>query len=200
MLVREVGEGRRRELQAVETMLVEAVARRLDREMRHALARQRREIGMELHRIGRGEAGFAREARRDDAQRADARGLQAERRPDLAHEMDGRGLAVGAGDGGDGRGLQAGEGRRHQRDAPARIGVAHHDDARVERRQGGIGRGEDRRRRRASRASATKLAPSALRAGEGGEEKAGLDLAGVERQAGDDRIARQADRRSASGP
>ncbi len=54
MLVREVGEGRRRELQAVETMLVEAVARRLDGEMRHALARQHREVGMELHRIGRG--------------------------------------------------------------------------------------------------------------------------------------------------
>ena len=62
-------------------MLIETVARRLDREMRHALARQRREIGMELHRIGRGEAGVAREARRDDAERADARGLEAERLP-----------------------------------------------------------------------------------------------------------------------
>ena len=162
MLVREIGEGRRRELQAVETMLVEAVARRLDGEMRHALARQRREIGMELHRIGRGEAGVAREARRDDAQRADAGGLEPERRPDMAHEMHGRGLAVGAGDRGDGRGLQPGEGRRHQRDAPARIGVAHHDDAGIERRQGRVGRGEDGRPRRASAASATKLAPSAF--------------------------------------
>ena len=71
--------------------------------------------------------------------------FEPERRPDVAHEMDGRALAVGAGDGGDGRGLQAGERRRHQRDAAARIGVAHDDDAVIERRQDRIGRGEDGR-------------------------------------------------------
>ena len=164
-------------------MLVEAVARGLDREMRHALARERREIGVELHRVGRGQAGLAAEAGRDDAERADARGLQAERRPDLAHEMDGRALAVGAGDGGDGRGLQAGESRRHQRDAPARIVVAQHDDALVERRQDGVGRGEDRRGA-ALHGVADEARAVGLGAGEGGEQETGLDLAGVERQAG----------------
>ena len=67
MLVRQVGEGRRRELEAIEPMLVEAMARRLDGKMGNALACQGREIGMELHRIGRGEARLTREARRDDA-------------------------------------------------------------------------------------------------------------------------------------
>ena len=81
MLVRQVGEAGGGELQAVEAMLVETVARRLDRKMRDALARQGREILVELHRIGRGEAGVARQPRRDDAERADARGLEAKRLP-----------------------------------------------------------------------------------------------------------------------
>src|SRR5688572_2462128 len=105
MLVRQVGEGGRTEPQAVQTMLVEAVARCLDGEMRHALARKRREVGVELDRIGRGQAGLSGETGRDDAERTDARRAQAERRPYLAHEVDGRGLAVGAGDRSDGLGL-----------------------------------------------------------------------------------------------
>ncbi len=146
MLVREVGEGSRRQAQAVKAMLVEAVARGFDGEMRHALVCQRGEVGVELHRIRRGEAGLARKARRDDAERAYTGGAQPKRRPDVAHEMHSRGFAVGARDGGDGGGLEARECRRHQGDAAARIGVAHHGDTGIERRQWRIRRGEDRHR------------------------------------------------------
>ena len=190
MLVREVGEGRRRQLEPIEPVLVEAVARRLDREMRHALAGQRGDILVELHRIGRREAALAHQAGRHDAERADARRLEAQGRPDVAHEVHGRGLAVGAGDGGDGRRLQASEGRRHQRHAPPRIAVAQHDDRRIERRQRRVGRSED----------GDGAAPHGVgdeggavlaRAGQGGEEIARLDLARVEGQAGKEGIARK---------
>ena len=60
--------------------------------------------------------------------------------------MNSRGLAVGAGDRGDGRGLQTGERRRHQGHATAWVGIAHDDDAGIECRQRSAGSGEDRHR------------------------------------------------------
>ena len=144
-----------------------------------ALARQGREILVKLHRIGRGEAGVAQEARRDDAERAHARGLEAERLPDVAHEMHGRGLAVGAGDGGDGGGLQAGEGSGHQRHAAARIGGAHDDDGGVERRQFRVEGGEDRHRAAPDRVGDERARRPGAEPGKGREQEAGLDLARV---------------------
>ncbi len=134
------------------------------------------EILVELHRIGRRQAAVAHQARRDDAERADARRLEAQRRPDVAHEMDGRGLAVGAGDGRDGGGLQAGEGRRHQRHAPPRIGIAQNDDAGIERRQGRVGRRQDGDGAALHRVGDEGRAVL-LGAGKGREEIAGPDLA-----------------------
>ena len=143
MLVRQIGEAGGRQTQAVQAMLIQPMARCFDGGMRHALPRQGGEVLMQLHRIGRGEAGVALKPGRDDAERAHARRLEAERRPDVAQEVHGRGLAVGAGDGGNGGGLQAGEGRRHQGHTTAGIGVAQHGDGGVERRQGRVGRGQD---------------------------------------------------------
>jgi hypothetical protein len=60
--------------------------RGFDRQMRHALARKLIERAMQRDRIGRGERAVAFARRRDHADGADARGLMAERRPDLARE------------------------------------------------------------------------------------------------------------------
>jgi len=151
MLVRQVGEGCRRQFQAVETMLVETMAGGLDRQMRDATVRQRRQICVQPHRVGRGEARPAIERRRDDAERAHAGGPLAKLRPDLAEEMHGRGLAVGAGDGGDRARLGVGEGRGHQREAPPRIGVAHDRYGRIQRGQLRLGRRQDGKWRPAPR-------------------------------------------------
>ena len=90
VLVREVGEGRRRKPHAVQPVLVETVARRLDREMLDALAGERGEVLVKLDRIGGREAGLASQSRREDAERADARRFETERRPEMTHKVDGR--------------------------------------------------------------------------------------------------------------
>ena len=196
MVVRQVGEGGGREAHAVEPVLVEAVARRLDRQMVDALARQRRQSGVELHRIGRGEAGLAREARRDDARAC--RGSPPSG-PSAAQiwrdEVDGRGLAVGAGDGGDGRGCRPAKAaaisasggadwRRARRRCRGRAAAGPRRSAGEDRRGAALdGVGDEGR-------------AVGLGAGEGGEQEAGLDLARVERQAG--QRSRGSRRRSAS--
>ena len=97
-------------------------------------------------------------------------------------------LAVGAGHGRDRRRLRAGEGGRHQRHAAARIGVADDDDRGIEWRQVGVGRGQDRDRAALHRLGNEGRAVLPV-AGEGGEKKAGPDLARVESQAGKDGVA-----------
>ncbi len=96
----DVGEGSRRDLDAVQTILIEAMARRLERQMLDAVTFHLREQTMKLDRI-RGrvlERKFAR--RRDDANGADACRALTQRCPNLAQENRDRGLALGAGDGG----------------------------------------------------------------------------------------------------
>ena len=75
--------------QPVEAELGEAVARRLERDMVDRRARaSSRKVAVQRHRVGRGQrAGLALEAGRDDAERAEARGVVAEAPPDLAGEM-----------------------------------------------------------------------------------------------------------------
>ena len=90
MVLGQVGEAGRGESHAVEPALVEAVARGLHRQMVDALARQGRQILVKRHRVGRGQAGVARQARRDDAERAEAGGLAARASPDLAQKCDAR--------------------------------------------------------------------------------------------------------------
>ena len=99
-------------------ILVEAVRRGFDREMRDAFAGERVERTVQRHRIRRGQRAVSLAARRNDADRADARGALAERAPDLPRESGDRGLAAGAGDGGDD--AAAGADRFSRRSTPAR--------------------------------------------------------------------------------
>ena len=125
MVARDVGEGRRRDAQAVETILIEPVRGRLDREMRDTLAGQRVERSMQRDRIRRGQRSVGLAARRDDADGADARGAMAECRPDLPRERGDGGLAARAGDGGDGLRLARKKSGRHQRQRAPGIADAH---------------------------------------------------------------------------
>ena len=190
VFVREVGEGRRREPNAIEAMLVETVARCFDREMADALARKRGQILVELDGIGGREAGFARQSRRDDAKRAHTCRLETERRPKLAYEMNGRGLAIGAGDRPNGLGLQTGERRRHQRHATARVGVAQHGNTGIERRQRSVGCGENRHGAATHRIGDERRTIVA-RSRQCREQVAGPDLARIEGQASENRIAQR---------
>jgi len=80
-------------------------------------------------------AQFHLAVRRHHADGAHAGRALAQRRPDLTQENRDRGLAVGAGDGGDGLGLGGEELRGDTRQRPARILVG--DEAYAERRRAG---------------------------------------------------------------
>src|SRR5262249_36778260 len=93
MVARDIGEAGDGDAQAVETALVEAVGRGFDSKMSNAVAREPIERAVQLNRIGRSERAVVLAARRYDADGADARGLAAERGPDLAREHGDRRLA-----------------------------------------------------------------------------------------------------------
>ena len=164
-------------------MLVEPVRRRLHREMRDALARQFVERAVQRHRIGRRQRAIDLALRRHHADGADARGLVAERIPDLPGERRDRSLAAGAGDRGDHLRLARIEPRRGQRQRAARVLDLH------ERRACG------QRCRLASRpitaaapaatAWPTNAQPVGLAAGHRDEQIAGLHRAAVRRDAAD---------------
>ncbi len=73
MVARQVGEGRRREREPVEAVLVEAVARRLERDVIDAGPRKLLQGAVERHRIGGGQAAGPGEIGADDAERAETR-------------------------------------------------------------------------------------------------------------------------------
>jgi hypothetical protein len=79
-------------------MLVEAVRRRLDGEMGDPFPRQFIQRAMQADRIGRGQRTIDFAPGRHHADGADACGLMAERRPNLAGKGHDRSLAAGAGD------------------------------------------------------------------------------------------------------
>ena len=182
MVAREVGEGAGGDAHAVEPVLVEAVRGRFERQMRDALARQRIERAVQLDRIGRGQRAVFFPSWRDHADGADAGGWQAERGPDLPREGGDRGLAAGAGDGGDCCGLAREKARRGQCERAARIGDLHEGDI--------VGQpvrallGGDRRRARRDRLLGEMRAVG-LGPGDGDEQKAGFDLAAVGGNAGE---------------
>src|SRR5271167_797160 len=124
MVARDIGETTRRDAQSVEPMLVEAVRRRFDRQMRDAVAGERVERAMQRDGIRRGERAVSFAARRSDADGADARGAVAECAPDLPGEGGDRSLTAGTGDGGDRARLAWKEFRRDQRQRTARIADA----------------------------------------------------------------------------
>ena len=115
----EIGEGGGNEAHAVEPVLVEAVARCLQRGMGDALrARGASSIWCNCDRIGRGQAAIIGAGRRDDADRADRGGGESRRcLEDLADEGGDGGLAARAGDGDELIGLQRIEASGHARES-----------------------------------------------------------------------------------
>jgi hypothetical protein len=93
-------------------LVIQAVARRLDGEVVHALLLQPRQQFVDLHRIGRGVGKREFAFRPYYAHRSQTCRRFSQRRPDLAQESDNGGLALGAGDSGDDLGLSGEEGGR----------------------------------------------------------------------------------------
>ena len=131
MVAGDVGESDRRDVDAVETILIETVARRLQRQMVDAVFRHLRQKTMRFDGVRRRVRERMHAVLRHHADRAHAGGLEARRIPDLAQEHgDGR-LAVGAGDGRDRPGLRAEKLRRHARQP--RAGICVGDEAHAKR-------------------------------------------------------------------
>ncbi len=154
MIAGQIGKGRGGDRQAVEPELGEPMARRLDRDMLDALA------GRERPDRGGAPPGRASSAHpaagRDAVTNPSVPRLAASVagcRPDLAGEMGDRGLAVGAGDGGDRARLPAIKSRRQQRQPAPRVGVGDDRDARA------CFRREDRARPRRRSGSPPRRAP-----------------------------------------
>src|SRR5215472_12930413 len=117
MVACQVGIRRRGDGQTVEPKLVESVARSLDSHMLDPLSCKLGQIAVQGYRVGRSQGSGAMRGGGNQTERAEACCRMAERRPDFACEVDDRGLAVGAGDGGDYPGLSAAESCRQQRQA-----------------------------------------------------------------------------------
>ena len=183
----EVGEGGGGDTHAVEAVLVEAVARRLHRQMVDADGGQVAERPVQGHRVGRGQAAGPLDPRAEDPERAHRSGGMALGCPDLAQEPDDGGLAVGAGDGGDGLRLLRIEARRQQGEAAARVVVVDqgqgHRDTRL-RRQHGAGRRQHRHGAAPHRIG-DEVAAVGAGAGKGGKQEAGLHLPRVGGEPGD---------------
>ncbi len=193
MVARQIGEGRRAELEAVEAELVEAVARRLERDMVDAAPREHLQLAVQRDRVGRGERARMLEIGADDADGTEAHGASAETLPDLAREDRDRGLAVGAGDGDQHLRLRRVEARCHARETASRVGIE--DDAHWRRalRQRGDARGVvgehgdgAARHRVVDEAAAVDAA-----AGQRREQEAGPNVARIGGQAADVGIARR---------
>jgi hypothetical protein len=137
--------------------------------------------------VGRGERAVAVEPPGRHAESPERGRLMAEHVPDLAGELDGRGLAVGAGHRRDDGGLASEEGRGQQRQAPAGVRVGD------QRGLGSLGQGRPRRRQDGRGARRERLgneAPSVgLRSWKRREERSRAHGPGVDRKARDLGIA-----------
>src|SRR6185437_658201 len=102
-------------------ILIEPMRRRLERQMADAVARDFIELAMQRYRIRRRQRSVDGAPWRHQADGADAGRGMTEPLPDLPGEGRDRGLAAGAGDGGDGFGLPRIESRRGKRQRAARI-------------------------------------------------------------------------------
>ncbi len=187
----EIGEAGGADADAVQAVLVEAVARCFQRRVGDPLPGQPVELGVEGHRIGRGQAAVFGALAADHADGAEARRLLAGGGEDLADEDRDRGLAAGAGDGDEMLRLARVEARRHQGERPARLGSA---EERNLRRQveDGIVRGQHGNRPAADRL-AGKAGAIGGRARQRREQVARHNLAAVGRKVAD------LDRPNASG-
>jgi hypothetical protein len=152
---------------------------------------------VQRHGVGRGQGRAWGKTLRHQPERAERGGAGAAGDPDLAQEVGGAGLAVGAGDGDDAARLRAMKGGRHQRQRPARIGRGDQWAHRHAGRPFGAFRGEHGRGAAFDRVR-DESAAIGMRARQGGEHHAGADRAAVGRQAGDrDVLGRSGEARSA---
>src|SRR6185312_3177514 len=175
----EIGEAAGLNAHAIEAILIEPVRGRLERKMRDALARDLVELAMQRDRIGRRQRAVDGVLRGDQPDGADAGRGMAQPLPDLAGESGNRGLAAGAGDGGDRCRLPRKKFRRRQRQRTARIWGQdkRHRDARWRMIAGDRDRARSDRRLDEARAIG-------LAAGQRKEEIAPLHRAAVDRKPG----------------
>jgi len=134
MIAADIGEGAGRDMHAVEPALIEPVRGGLERQMGHTLARERIELAVQRHWIGRGQRAVHLAPRRDQPDGADARSRVPEPRPDLACEGGDRRLAARAGDRGDDLRLGGKELGGGAREAGPRVLNLHEGDAGRKRR------------------------------------------------------------------
>src|SRR6185437_14350573 len=121
MVAREIGETARRHAHAVEAILVEPMRRSFESKMADAFTGDLVKLAMQRDRIWRGERAVDSALRRNQPDRSDARRGMAEPLPDLPCKRRDRGLAAGAGDGGDCGRLAGKDLRRGKRQRVARI-------------------------------------------------------------------------------
>jgi hypothetical protein len=181
MVARQVGECGGGDAHAVEAKLIEAVARGFHRQALDAVLGQRRQAGVQLDRVRRGQRGGRCLVVRDQPECAQAGGLEAGVPPNLAGEIGHRCLAVGAGHGGDQLGLGVVEARGQDRQATARIVVFHQGDRVAVGLEGGPFGGEDHDGA-LGYGLVDEFAAVALGAGQSRKEIAGADLTAVRRE------------------
>ena len=182
----EIGVAHRREIDAVEAALLDPVRGGLHGEIGDAVVGEPRQGRVQGDRIGGRQRAVGGAPVRDDAHRAEARGVRAETRQDLAHEIRDRTLAAGARDGDHLRGLAAGESPRRQGEASADIRDPEIGHGRIEigrtRTFGDHGHGTGRRRL-GGELAAVRDGPRNR-----DEHDAGAGLSRIRRQAGDGQI------------
>ncbi|KFL48788.1 hypothetical protein IL54_4410 [Sphingobium sp. ba1] len=129
MVARQIGEGARDDRQSFSPILVQPMARRLERGMADALSAQTRHVGEESDDVRRGKARGNLVDRRRHAQRADGGGMMPHHPPQLPRQFHSGCLAVGAGH----RNGHIGERRKitrgQLREQATRIGVRNMDRA-----------------------------------------------------------------------
>ncbi len=194
MVLGQVGETGRRQADAVETALVDTVARRFHAQMGDAAFGEPRQILRQVAGVGRGQAGAADSRfaavrhRGDDAQRAHAGGVMAQLGENLAAEGGDRGLAIGTGDRNADLGLGAIERLGGQGIGAADVGDL--DQQAVDAAQvfTQIIVGRQHRRRALGQGLGDVVAAVIARPGQSTEQRALADLAAVGRDAGDHRV------------
>ncbi len=126
MIPRDVGEGARGKLDAVDAALLQPMARCFERKMGDARSRKLGEDRVQGDGVGCRMGKRLGARRRNHADGAEACRAEALALPELAREGGDRGLAVGAGDGDLDLRLRAEEARGDERKPPARIGILDH--------------------------------------------------------------------------
>jgi len=170
----QVGKSGRGYSETVESPLVETVARGFDRYLLDAFRGKRSEITVERDRVRCRQGARALLGRGHHPEGAEARRGTADRRPDLADEMNDRRLTIGAGDGDDGARLSNIKARRQKRQPAMRARVDQDREALAAfgRESESVGIiGQDRDRATGHRVDC-EMPPIQSRTRQGGKEKA----------------------------